>query len=75
MILTGLVEYITGIASRFKPFLQGAFIFWIGAGLCIVLLFIDAQCYVAGQFILLAICMITGFCIPGHTLNRKANNQ
>ncbi|NDV69369.1 hypothetical protein [Dysgonomonas sp. 25] len=73
LALTGLAEYATGIATNFKPFVRGAFIFWLGALLSVLLFFVAKQ--LDFQFIILAICMVTGFIIPGHILNRKAKEH
>jgi len=72
MIMMGATQYATAITTRFKPFLTGAYVFWAGALLCLlgpILLKTDIQ------FLILAVCMIIGFVIPGHTLNRKAQQN
>lgn len=70
LIMSGLCLYITSVVSKYKPFLYASLLFWSGAVLCIFI-------FVYGfdgsfQFIILAVCMICGFCIPGHILNKKA---
>lgn len=75
LILTGLTEYITGIACRYKLFVRGAYVFGTGSMACVLLLFAIGGYYVYGQFVILIICMIYGFCIPGHILNKKAKEQ
>ncbi|MDH6310777.1 MFS family permease [Dysgonomonas sp. PFB1-18] len=69
LIMMGAAQYITAVTSRFRPFRIGAIVFWIGALICIVFpLVTDLNL----QFIVLAICMILGFVVPGHILNSKA---
>ncbi len=74
LLLIGLGQYVTGVTTKFKPFQIGAWIFWIGSLLCIILSF---KVFNRAEipFIILAICMITGFIIPGHTLNRLAKKE
>ncbi|WP_165024034.1 hypothetical protein [Dysgonomonas sp. ZJ279] len=69
LTLTGLAQYATATACRFKPYFYGAAIFWIGVLLCI-----GSYCTGNGsiQFIILAAAFIAGFAIPGQLLNRKA---
>ncbi|MFV0470052.1 MAG: hypothetical protein ACK5MK_14135 [Dysgonomonas sp.] len=73
LLLTGLAQYMTGTVSKFRPFINGAYIFWIGALLSVFSYKVFGNDN--GQFIILAICMITGFVIPGHILNRKAKEH
>ncbi len=73
LIITGLTQYITGIVSRFNPFVKGGYAFFAGALLSILALFILP--HQAVQQAILAISMIFGFIIPGHILNRKANED
>lgn len=73
LTLMGLAQYVTAIASKFKPFYWGVVAFWVGALLCMALLiFHQSADY---QFIILAICTIIGFVIPGHILNHKAKEN
>lgn len=72
LTLTGLAQYVTATATKYNPFLRGAYVFWAGAILCAILLFVAKEHYAAGQFVILSICMVVGFCIPGHVLNNKA---
>jgi len=72
LILMGSAQYTTGVISRFAPFRNGAFVFWGGAILSIIYpLFSGLDL----QFIILAVCMIFGFVVPGHILNRKAKEN
>lgn len=74
LTLTGLAQYVTAATTKFKPFLWAAFTLWIGAVLCVLLLPLFGKS-VEIQFVLLAICMIIGFCVPGHQLNKKAKEN
>ena len=73
LILTGLAQYITGIASRFTPFVIGGYTFWCGAVLSILILLVSSSS--TAQFVILAISMIFGFIAPGHMLNKKAEQN
>ncbi len=75
VILTfmGLAQYITATASKFKPFYWGVIAFWTGALLCLL---VEVFFPVTGvHFIILAICTIIGFVLPGHILNSKAKKD
>ncbi len=72
LIMMGAAQYITAATSRFQPFRTGAIIFWIGAVLCLVVPMVTELNL---QFIILAICMILGFVVPGHILNSKAEKN
>ncbi len=72
MIMMGAAQYITAVTSRFRPFRTGAIVFWIGAVSCIVFPIVTDLNL---QFIILAICMIFGFVVPGHILNKKAKEN
>ena len=74
LLLVGMAQYIAGTASRFKPFVNGAYIFWVGAILSVFSYKVFGNDN-GGHFFILAICMITGFVIPGHILNRKAKEH
>jgi len=72
MIMMGAAQYVTSVTSRYKPFRTGAYVFWLGGVLCMVYpSFTNLQL----QFIILAVCMIFGFVVPGHILNRKAKEH
>lgn len=72
LIMLGLAQYATAVATRFIPFMRGAYVFWVGAVLCPVSYFLIN---IDIQFIVLAICMLVGFVIPGYILNRKAEEN
>lgn len=72
LIMMGAAQFTTSITCRFRPYLYGACIFWVGALLC-------TASYLFGrgdiQFIILGICAIIGLCVPGHIANRKATQN
>lgn len=70
LILMGLSQFVTATACRFKPYYYGAYVFWGGVVVCVSSFAIFPRADV--QFIILALCMIFGFCVPGHIINRKA---
>jgi hypothetical protein len=73
MIMVGLAEFGMAKACRFKPFFWGAVNFWAGALICLLTYFAfgggDAQ------LLVLAVCMIIGFVIPGYQLNKLAKEN
>lgn len=73
LCLTGFAQYMTAIAFRFRPFLWGAVVFWVGAIVCLLYFFYVQDTF--WQYIIFAVCMIGGFIIPGHMLNRKAEQD
>lgn len=72
LILVGLAQYATATACRFKPYFYGSFIFWGGALLCLVSYLLEQGNF---QFIILALCMILGFVIPGFIANKRAKEH
>ena len=74
MILTAFAEFGMAKACRFKPFLWGAIGFWAGALLCCFFTYFVLK---RGdiQFLILALCMISGFVIPGYQLNKLAKKN
>lgn len=73
MIMTGVAIFVSAVVCRYKPFFRSAYIFWIGAILCIAWLFVVKEG--SAQFIILALGMIFGSIIPAHVLNRKAKQN
>jgi hypothetical protein len=69
MGMTGLCLFINGKLYRFRPFVYGAAVFWAGALLSVAVLAVWQKQSL--QFLALALCMIPGFILPGHILNRK----
>ncbi|MDR1557036.1 MAG: hypothetical protein LBS88_08415 [Tannerellaceae bacterium] len=72
MGMTGLCLFINGKAYRFQPFVYGAILFWTGA---LVSALIQVVWAYSLHFLVLALCMIPGFILPGHILNRKARQD
>lgn len=73
LLLIGLAQFASGAALKFKTYYYAACIFWIGSVASIVFLYIFERGDL--QFIIMAACMLLGFCIPGHLLNRKAKQN
>ncbi|GHV56901.1 hypothetical protein FACS1894182_04450 [Bacteroidia bacterium] len=74
LTMTGLAEFITAKICRFKPYFYGAFIMWAGAIASVVVLWISQEPVIL-QFVILIVCMITGFVIPGYQLNKAAKDH
>ncbi|MDR2058348.1 MAG: hypothetical protein LBP83_08755 [Dysgonamonadaceae bacterium] len=76
ILLTGIGEFVTAKVCRFRPFLYGAIAMWTGSLACAlaVMLFKNGN-GVLVQFIILAVCMIIGFVVPGYKLNKLAENN
>jgi hypothetical protein len=76
ILLIGVGEFITARTCRFRPFLHGAIAMWIGSVACAlaIILFKDGNRVIV-QFIILAVCMIIGFVVPGYKLNKLAGNN
>jgi hypothetical protein len=73
MGMTGLCLFINGKAYSFRPFVYGAAMFWAGSLLSVLVLVVwKLQ---SAQFLVLALCMLVGFILPGHVLNRKAGQD
>ncbi|MDR1340789.1 MAG: hypothetical protein LBK58_12160 [Prevotellaceae bacterium] len=73
MIMTAMAEFGMAKACRYRPFYWGAIFFWTGALLCLLSYVVLKKGDV--QFIILAVCMIAGFVIPGYSLNKKAKQN
>ncbi|MDR1197495.1 MAG: hypothetical protein LBK94_00580 [Prevotellaceae bacterium] len=74
MLITAVGEYITAKLCRFRPFLNGAIAMWTGSLACALAIILFRGNGVLVQFLILAICMIIGFVIPGYKLNKLAKN-
>ena len=78
LVFVGLSEFITAKACRFKPYMYGAFIMWLGALACVAAMWFKESAIIQPvfiQFFILALCMITGFVIPGYQLNKLAKEN
>ncbi|GHT50481.1 hypothetical protein FACS189440_17970 [Bacteroidia bacterium] len=74
LLFMGVSEYVTAKACRFKPFFYGAISSWTGAVacMCAIIFFTNG---VAVQMLILAVCMVIGYVIPGIKLNKKAEEH
>jgi len=70
LLLIGVAQFISGKAYRFQPYVNGGFIFWSGAIICLLIL-----PKVPFHFLILAVCMVFGYIIPGRKLNKKAEKN
>ncbi|MCL2417473.1 MAG: hypothetical protein FWD02_06020 [Bacteroidales bacterium] len=68
MILIGVCMFVSARIYQYKPWYLVAVMFWIGAIGCTFLV-------TDFQFIVLAVCMILGFVVPGHLLNYQAKKS
>jgi hypothetical protein len=78
LTMLGLGEYVTACACRVKPMKWSAILFWLGAILCVLpFRWQNADGHFAGtlyqghQQLIMAVCMILGFVVPGHLIQRK----
>ncbi len=72
MLMAGIAEFVTAKACRFKPFLYGAYTMWIGSLGCLLSYALWHSFSGIIHFLILALCMILGFVIPGYKLNKLA---
>jgi len=73
LILIGFAEFVSSKCYRFKPYLYGAIVMWMGALACIALMWISSP--ILSQLLILALCMFFGFVIPGYKLNKSAKEN
>ena len=73
LLLIGLAEFISAKTYRFKPYLYGAVIMWLGALACTALMWAPQP--VIFQLLIMALCMFFGFVIPGYQLNKSAKEN
>jgi hypothetical protein len=71
--LSGLCLFISGKIMRFRPFVYGALVFWLGSVASVLI--IPIWKLQSPQFLILAACMLLGFVIPGHLLNRSVRED
>ena len=72
-VLIGFAEFVSAKVYRFKPYLYGAIIMWVGALVCVALVWTPEP--VIFQLLTMAICMFFGFVIPGYKLNKLAKEN
>jgi hypothetical protein len=70
LIFCGSAQFISGKTYRFQPYVIGGFVFWLGGIICLLIL-----PRVLYHFLILAICMVFGYIIPGLKLNKKAKEN
>ena len=70
LIISGIALFISGIAYRFRPYVIGGIIFWLGAIVCLAIL--PQMLY---HLLIMAICMIIGYIIPGMKFNKQAKEN
>ncbi len=75
MTMSGIAQFVTAKACRYKPVLIGAYIMWAGALLCLVSCVSFQAWSGITHFIILAVCMILGFVVPGYKMNQLAKNH
>ncbi|MDR2652432.1 MAG: hypothetical protein LBC68_08995 [Prevotellaceae bacterium] len=76
LLMTGIGEFVTAKVCRFRPFLHGAVANWSGSAACaLAVILVKNGNGVLVQFVILAICMIIGFVIPGYKLNKLAKEN
>ncbi|MDR0754458.1 MAG: hypothetical protein LBF04_03625 [Prevotellaceae bacterium] len=75
ILITGIGEFITAKVCRFRPFLHGAVAMWTGSLACALTVVLFGGNGVLVQFVILAVCMIAGFVIPGYKLNKLAEEK
>ncbi|GHT58680.1 hypothetical protein AGMMS50239_03690 [Bacteroidia bacterium] len=70
MLMVAIAEFVMAKICNYKPFFWGAVCFWAGILLCLF-----SYCILKRgdlHFLILAVCMIIGFVIPGYQLNSLA---
>ncbi|MDR2385215.1 MAG: hypothetical protein LBD80_06090 [Tannerella sp.] len=73
MLMIGIGEFITAKVCHFRPFLYGAIAVWTGSAVSMLaIMLLKNGDGVLVQFIILAVCMIIGFVVPGYKLNKLA---
>jgi len=75
LLLCGLCTYATAKACRFKPLIFGAIVFWAGFACWSVIAALNIDVNKNFQFIILAVCMLLGFVVPGIMLNKKSDGN
>jgi hypothetical protein len=76
ILIVGIGEFVTAKACRFRPFMHGAIAMWTGSLASTLAIILFANTYgVLVQFVILAVCMIVGFVIPGYKLNKLAEEH
>ncbi|MDR2764306.1 MAG: hypothetical protein LBB90_04680 [Tannerella sp.] len=82
LLMVGMGEFVTAYTCRSRWWRWIAVMFWVSAMLCLIppdwILSGDnrvANMYQGHQLLIMAVCMIAGFVVPGHVENRKAKKS
>ncbi len=75
LVMCGIAEFVTAKACRYKPVLIGAYIMWVGALLCPVSYIVAHPWSGVSHFIILSVCMLLGFVVPGYKMNQMAKRH
>jgi hypothetical protein len=76
ILIVGIGEFVTAKTCRFRPFMHGAIAMWTGSLACTLSIILFGNSYgVLVQFVILSVCMIIGFVIPGYKLNKLAKER
>jgi len=75
MAVCGLGLYATAVACRFRPFMSGALCMWAGALIAGCLIVVGGGLFLYLQYIVLAICMVAAYVVPGIMLNNEARRK
>lgn len=73
LLLLGMGQFISAVGLKVKSFFYAAGIFWLGSILCIILSIFTGTAQI--HVIVMGVCMLLGFCVPGHILNKKAKEN
>jgi hypothetical protein len=78
LIMMGMSEFVTACTCRNRWMKWSAAMFWVAAVLCVVPCawhvadgHAVGELHQSSQFLILAVCMLLGFVVPGHIINRK----
>ena len=68
LTMVGMGQFATACIYRSKKWYSIAVLFWVGAVVCA---FLDTDM----QYIVLTVCVILGFIVPGHIMNSQAKKS
>lgn len=71
--MLGVSLFIMGKLYKFNPFVYGAIVFWAGAIVATVLPVLTEERNI--RLVVMAMCMIFGYIVPGHLAVRKSGND
>ena len=73
LAMVGMAQFATACIFRSKMWYAIAALFWVGAIVCAFLT--TGMRTVSMQFAVFAVCMILGYIVPGHIMNRQAKKN